>query len=239
MGEEDKEKEEVVSYSDCEEVFADIETVYAEADEEKEGGYGDVLIEGFSAENNVPKVARVTGLPEGTVNYLFAAIYFIVGVLCVAITEQIASVLPYIVGGMMILIGLIQFIVAIIKREYRQIKTNKTATSLIIIALGAMILVEHINSNEWAITFISIVWGILGLFEGAHAFNHAFKRIAEGERCVYYIIKGLIECVVAFMLLYQPVDHDIHHFHIIVFGINLIFDSITMIPKIKNFLSMK
>ena len=237
MGED--EKEEIISYSECEEVIADYEAVYSEAYEEKVNAYGDVIIEEFSAENNVPRVARMTGIPEGVVNYLFAAIYFIVGVLCVAITEQVASVLPYIVGGMMIVIGLIQFIIALIKREYRQIKTNKTATSLIILALGVMILVEHINASDWAITFISIVWGILGLFEGAHAFNHAFKRIAESERCVYYIIKGIIECVVAFMLLYQPSDHDIHHFHIIVFGINLIFDSITMIPKVKTFLSMK
>lgn len=237
MGEE--EKEEVVSYSECEEVFSDSEAVYSETYEEKANGYGDVIIEGLSAESNVPRVARMMRIPESVVNYVFAAIYFIVGVLCVAITEQVTSVLPYVVGGMMILVGLIQFIIAIVTHEYRQIRTNKTATSMIIVALGVMILIEQINASGWAINFISIIWGILGLFEGAHAFNHAFKRIAESERCVYYIVKGIIECVVAFMLLYQPSDHNIHHFHIVVFGINLIFDSITMIPRVKAFLAMK
>lgn len=238
MGED--EKEEVVSYSECEEVFADCEAVYPEAYEERANGYGDIIIEEFSAENNVPRIARMTKIPEGVVNYIFAAIYFIVGVLCVAITEKVSFVLPYIVGGMMVVIGVGQFIIALIHREYREIKTNKTATSLIIAALGVMIFIEHLNpDSNWAITFISIIWGILGLFEGAHAFNHAFKRISESERCIYYLIKGIVECVVAFMLLYQPEDHDIHHFHIIVFGINLILDSITMLPRVKTILTMK
>lgn len=232
-------EEQVISYSECEEVFDAGEVKYTELREEEAESYGDVIIEEFSAESNVPRLSRITRIPENVMLYIFAVVYLVVGVVCVAIPEHVASVLPYIVGGMMIVIGLAQFIVAVIRKEYKQIKTNRTATSLIIVALGIMIFVEHFNASEWAITFISIIWGILGLFEGAHAFNHAFKRIAEGERCVYYIIKGIIECVVAFMLLYQPSDHDIHHFHIIVFGINLIFDSITMMPKVKSFISMK
>ena len=226
-----KEGEEAYTYS-----------AYAEeaAEEEKPRSYGDFIVEEFSAENNVPRVARATGIPAAVVTYLFSAIYLIVGVLCVSITNQVSHVLPYIVGAMMVIIGVWQFIQAIVRKEYRQVTTNQTATSLIITALGIMIFIEHLNpESDWAITFISIVWGILGLFEGAHAFNHAFKRIANSERCVFYLIKGIVEVVVAFMLLYQPEDHDIHRFHIIVFGINLIFDAITMLPPVKLFLTMK
>ena len=78
---------------------------------------------------------------------------------------------------------------------------------------------------------------MLGLFEGAHAFNHALSRIANGGRSIFFIIRGVIECLVAFMLLYQPSNHDIHIFHIIVFGFNMIFDAVTMLPPVKAFLS--
>lgn len=201
--------------------------------------YGDFIIEEFSAENNAQRIARITKLPKNIATYCVSAVYFIVGVLCVTITNHITEVLPYIVGGMMVIVGLANFIVAIIHKEYRSLKTNRTATSLIAVALGVMIIFQKLDPENDPVMLISIVWGILGLFEGAHAFNHAFKRISNSERCIYYLIKGIIECAVAFMLLYQPDSEHAHFLHIMVFGVNLIFDSITMIPQVKNFLAMK
>lgn len=227
-----KDNEEVFSYS----AYSEAETV----EEERTESYGDYIIEEFSAETNVSRVTKFTRLPENFVVYVFSLIYLVVGVLCIAITNRITELLPYIVGGMMIIIGFVRFIVALRNHEYRHLKTNRTATSLIVTALGIMIIVQSFQpENESAITFISIVWGILGLFEGAHALNHAFKRIANSERCVYYLIKGLVELVVAFMLLYDPGNHTTHQFHIIVFGLNLIFDAITMIPQVKAILATK
>ena len=229
------------AFRDNEEVFT--YAGYAESSEpleEHTNSYGDFIIEEFSAETNVSRITKITRLPENFVTYAFAVIYFVVGLLCIVITKQITETLPYIVGGMMVLIGFGRFIIALYHHEYRHLKTNQTATSLIVTALGIMIIVQHLlPDNESAITFISIVWGILGLFEGAHAFNHAFKRISNSERSIYYLLKGIIEIVVAFMLLYDPGNHDTHQFHIIVFGAQLIFDSITMIPQIKAILSQK
>lgn len=208
--------------------FSD-ETAVAEA--EQAHGYGDFIIEEFSTETNVKRVTALTKLSETTVNYAFAAVYFVVGLLCVGLTKYILVSFPYIVGGFMALIGLVQFISAIRTKEYVHTHSNKTATSLILMALSVMIIVEY----DWANTFIAIAWGFLGLLEGAHAFNHAFSRIARSERCVYYLGKGMIELVLAFMLLYEPSEHI--ELHIIIFGIQLIFDAITMLPVIKNFLS--
>lgn len=232
----------VAAFRDNEEVFtyAGYADEYKDREEEKTNSYGDFIIEEFSAETNVSRITKWTKIPMNYVTYAFAVLYLIVGTLCIAMTEHITEILPYIVGGMMVVIGTVRFIVALIHHEYRHLKTNQTATSLIVTALGIMIIVQHIlPDNESAITFISIVWGILGLFEGAHAFNHAFKRIANSERCIYYLLKGLIEIVVAFLLLYDPGNHDTHHFHIIVFGAQLIFDSVTMIPQVKAILATK
>lgn len=219
-------------------------TAQPEDDEEygenHSGGITGTVLEGFSAEGNVERLTRITRLSKNTVTYIFAALYFVVGVLCVTITSHITSILPYLVGGVMVVLGLIRFIFALITHEYRHTKTNLTATSLIITALGAMILVQQLQpESSAAITFIAIVWGIWGLLEGAHALNHAFERIANSERCIFYLLKGIVELVVAFLLLYNPVNHETHHFHIIVFGINLIVDSITLIPQVKAFLATK
>lgn len=224
---------------------ADTEYVEEPADEEgyeeeRTEGIADTILEGFSAETHVSRLSKLTKLPAHIVTYFIATVYLVVGVLCVSITDKITEILPYIVGGMMVLIGFSRFLIALITHEYRHTKTNVTAMSLIVTALGIMIIIQHLQpENESAITFISIVWGILGLMEGAHALNHAFERISNSERCIYFLIRGIVELVVAFMLLYDPGNHETHHFHIIVFGLNLILDSITMIPQVKAFLSTK
>lgn len=209
-------------------------------EEEHTEGFADSIISILSPEGNVSRVTKLTKLPPHIVTYVVAAICFVIGVLCVTITDRLTEVLPYLVGGVMVVLGGVRFIVALCQHEYRHTKTNRTAMSLVVLGLGTMIIVQHVMpNNSSAITFIAVVWGILGLFEGGHALNHAFKRIANSERCVYFLIKGIVELVVAFLLLYNPGNHEIHHFHIIVFGLNLILDSITMIPQVKAFLSTK
>ncbi|MCD8371971.1 MAG: DUF308 domain-containing protein [Clostridia bacterium] len=211
--------------------YADAEL--AEEEREERVSYGDFIIEEFSSEVNVPRVAKITRIPQGIVKYIFAAIYLAAGVSCVVLTDTVQYVLPYIVGAAMCILGLGRFIIALANKEYRTVKTNQTAMSLIIVALGVMIIIE----NDWALEFISIIWGVLGLFETAHALNHAFSKIAASESCITHIIKALLEGVLAFMLLYEPSHHI--SLHIMVFGINLIIDAIFMLPVVKRRLNME
>ena len=197
----------------------------------------ELMVEGLSAEHNVSRLAFITKLPKNIATYIVAAIYFIVGVLCVSVTRHITVALPYIVGAIMMLVGISGFIISLVRRDYKNIKTNKIATYILTVLLGAMVILEEIDPQIDPIMLISIIWGVFGLFEGAHAFNHAITRITKSERCVYFLIKGIVECAVAFMMLYRPESHEAHFFHIVVFGISLIIDAVTMIPKIKEFLS--
>lgn len=205
----------------------------AAADDAARMGYGDFIIEEFSAEVNIRKVTDFTHLNEALVNYAFSVVYLIVGILCVSITAYVRVAFNYIVGGFMALIGLVQFISAMRHKEYVHTHSNQTATSLIMMALSVLIIVESSSAD----VIIAIAWGFLGLLEAAHAFNHAFSRIARSQRCAYYLAKGSIEVVLAFLLLHDPMHHL--ELHIIVFGVNLIFDAVTMFPPIKRFLSRR
>lgn len=213
---------EVLSFSAIADV-SELTEVHAES-------YGDKMVRTFSPENGARRLSEFVNLPVNVVYYLLSAVYLAVGIVCVAFPVAITGVLPYVAGGMMIFVGLVRFVLAIVRKEYRRTETNRTATSLILIALGVMIIVQHFGDNDAAITFIAIVWGIFGLFEGAYAFNRAFKRIACAERAAMYVLKGIVEVAVAFLLLYDPASHDAHYLHIIVFGCNLIIDAVTMLP---------
>ncbi len=207
-----------------------------DAHEERSGS--DLLVEGLSAEANIGRMERI--IPKKVAVYIVAALYLAVGVLCVSITHTIAEVLPYIIGSAMALIGLVRFIFALVTQEFKSTKTNKTATSFILMGFAALILYEQISGkHDDAIILISIAWGLEGLFEGAHAFNHAFATMCKSWKCVYFFLRGIIECAVAFFLLYDPISHDAHFIHIVVFGANLILDSITMIPPVRNLIEGK
>lgn len=232
-GEELRNAEEETEYNEQADEFAAVL-----AEEKTESG-GDILVEQLSAEHHAEVIANITKLPEKAASYIVSAIYVTVGVLCIALTSVITEILPYIVGGMLILAGIVRFIFALIQKEYRSLNTNATATSLIATLLGIMIIVQKIDPDSDPVMMIAVVWGVLGLFESAHAFNHVFKRIANSERCIFYLIRGIVECAVAFMLLYQPENHDVHFFHIVVLGVNLIVDGITMLPFLKKVLTVK
>ena len=195
------------------------------------GTYGDLIIEELSLETNVKKFTRFTKVPEKVAKYILAVLYLAVGALCVAMPEGIEYALPYIVGGGMAAYALVQFVFAIVQKEYRNVHSNRTVSALIVGGLSVMIIIEH----EWAHTFIPIVWGILGLFEGARAFNHAISRISRGMRSAYYIVKGIVEVAVAFLLLYRPEEYG--ELHIIVFGVSLIIDGITVMPFVEKLLT--
>lgn len=228
-------EEEYSTFSDAQQLIgAEDEHAKGEAAAASDvGSYGDYLIEEFSVESNVKKVIKYAKIPEKVAHYLLAVLYLTVGVLCVAIPHHIEFALPYIVGGGMAAVALVTFIFAIVTKEYRSTFTNKTAMSVILMGLSVMIILEH----DWAHTFIPIVWGVIGLFEGAHAFNHALSRISRGMRSAYYIIKGVTEVAVAFLLLYRPEQYG--ELHIIVFGVSLMIDGITTVPFIKNFVSRR
>jgi uncharacterized membrane protein HdeD (DUF308 family) len=190
--------------------------------------YGDFVVEEFSTTSLAPHFTKLVKLPHNLTSYLFAVIFVTFGILCVAITAKVQLAFPYIVGGVMIFYGLVKLVVGIINKEYREEHTNGTIASVIFIALGIMIIVED---YDWDMVFIAVVWGVIGLIEGAHALKRAFDKILKGQRCVYYILKGCVELVLAFLLL-----HDFEHIstHIIVFGVQLIFDGITMLPQVRR-----
>lgn len=195
--------------------------------------FDDNFLENISVEHNIEKVAKRTKIPEVVVKYIMGVVYIVLGIVCASIPNLIESVLPYVVGSILGVFAILRFVFAMIEKEYEHTHSNKTASSIILLGVSIMILIEH----EWAHTFIPIVWGVWGLFEGAHAFNHAISRIVKHRRFFFYLVKGFIEVVVAFLLLYDP--HHFGEFHIIVFGVSLIFDGIIALPFIHKFLTRR
>ncbi len=208
-----------------------------ESDEEREyafnglGTYGDSIIRELSIEANASRIHSALKLSPDAAKYIVGVIYIVCGVLCAVFHAAVETALAYIVGGLLCVGALIQFIFALIKKEYKRKDTNKTVSSLVLLALGVMLILDE----QWAHTFIPFAWGLLGLCEGAYAFNHAIYRISHGMRSAYFIIKGIVEVVIAFLLMYRPETYAV--LHIIVFGISLALDGVIILPFIEKLIN--
>jgi len=194
----------------------------------EEASYGDHLVELMSVETNIKKVHSGLKIPETVAAYIMAALYIILGCVFIIFPTELEEVLAYVAGGVLLVASAVQFVMAVITKEYMRTNTNKTATSFIMMGLAIMI----ICLPDWGHTLVITVWGIFGLLEGARAFNHALARISRGMRCSYYIVKGVVELTIAFLLLYDSNRYG--ELHIIVFGISLILDGLTVLPLWKK-----
>jgi len=206
---------------------------YASATVTENASKADFLVEDFAPVNNAKSVSHLTRIPEKAVMYCTAALYIILGAVCAVFSNKIEGVLPYVVGIALCVFSVVRFTLAISDKEYKSTSSNKTVSSLILLGLAIMILIER----EWAHTFIPIAWGVWGLVEGAEAFNHALSRIIRHKNCVYYIIKGITEVVIAFLLIYKPERYG--ELHILIFGISLMLDGIVLLPFVHRFVTKK
>ena len=199
------------------------------ADDCHASSYADKFVESISLKGVAVHMAHVFNANERIFKYVFAALSLLSGLTCSVFTGAIMMVFPWVVGSILALLGLITFVHAIIKKEYKRSCSNVTVSALIIIAISILIFVE----NEWATPFIASLWGVLGILEGAHALNQAICRAFNRKNPVYHLIRATVELVLGFMLVYHPQEHI--GLHVFVFGLTLVFDAIMLfIPPKKE-----
>ncbi|MBU9725794.1 hypothetical protein [Diplocloster modestus] len=87
----------------------------------------------------------------------------LIGIVCILFPKQIASLLPYLMGIMMILIGLIG--IRQIGEKFRQ-APDIFARKLVLLIVGISFLVQ----GKTALVPIGIIWAVLGLWKAADAF---------------------------------------------------------------------
>ena len=198
------------------------------ADDCHASSHTDKFVESISLKGVAVHLAHVFNANERIFKYVFAVLCGLFGIVCVVFTAEIKSMFPWVVGSILALLGVITFIHAIIKKEYRRSCSNVTVGGLVVIAISVLIFVE----NEWATPFIATLWGVIGILEGAHALNLAICEVFNRKNPVYHLIRATIELVLGFMLVYHPQEHI--GLHIFVFGLTLVFDAIMLVIHAKR-----
>lgn len=82
--------------------------------------------------------------------------------------------------------------------------------------LGGVILVHGSSS----ISFVGVMWGLLGLYKAGEEFDEIIHRIRGGHRFVFKLAFSIFELVLAVLLILHPFANIDHH--MILLGLELI-----------------
>lgn len=149
---------------------------------------------------------------------VFAATYLLlplVGICCLLIPELVEVILPYFLGGVMILAG-VAGIVIIVREKQGPAGGNSIGTSLVMIVLGCVTM--FLGSQS--INFIGVIWGLLSLEEAAEKFDELVHRAKDKKPFVISLIVNIVVLVLAVLLLIDPFANFEHH--LIILGLQLI-----------------
>lgn len=139
----------------------------------------------------------------------------LIGLLCLFWPEEIADVLPYILGFFMMVSGTGSIVVAI--REGSVDAADKSVgASIVLMVLGAV----SLASGTHAIAFIGVMWGLLGLYKSAEEFNTVLRRVKMRKPCLLTLAFAIFELVLAVLLITSPFANIDHH--VILLGVELI-----------------
>lgn len=156
------------------------------------------------------------------VQITISAIIFVVGCLCIFITGSIMQYLPFILGPILIILGIFRFHQVFEDLKYTRDEAFVAGNGTLYIVLGILILVK--NSDSYYL--IGVAWGMLGLIRDARNLTNHIFRLAQREDRFRDVIWHLIYCVfgisISIILLTDPPEHL--HFHIMILGLEM-FDS--------------
>lgn len=142
------------------------------------------------------------------------------GICCIIFSNHILHLMPYLIGGIMIVIGAVRGVYSYITGEYKSLTTEDGASAIIMIVIG----IGTIVKDTEALTFIGITWGLLGLFKGAKALNKMIYDIVHKKRFIGSMIKTIIFIALSCALIFHHTEKI--QLHILILGVELIFYAI-------------
>lgn len=92
-------------------------------------------------------------------NKIPSVAFWVIGVLCVLFPARVAGVLPFLLGGVMLAVGLLRGIAYLQDKKFLDPGTPGMGQDIILVVMGAVFWC----AGSEAIGLMGVVWGILGL----------------------------------------------------------------------------
>lgn len=162
-----------------------------------------------------------------TIQTVISCLFPIIGVICVLLPRYVTTILPYLLGGTMILAGIFKVWNDIQNRKILNQYPYELAHGMILFIMGAAFVLQ----GSKALGPIGTTWAIIGIRKASISLGTAIQKIDQKERFAAPILEFLLRITLALILLFDPFEK--FSTHIMILGFELIAISVQIS---KNFL---
>lgn len=145
------------------------------------------------------------------------------GLFCIFYSSKIESILPFLIGIMLILIGLLRSVRGLRNRNHPYFDYSIFSKAIILVILGIFVILNKNNS----ISFIAVIWGIIGLNNASESLEIFFLKKKQKKTTLLRLFFGFFELFLSITLIFHPFEKI--EFHIVLLGMQLIIDAIKQI----------
>ena len=147
---------------------------------------------------------------------------WLVGALCILFPTQVADVLPFLLGSVMLAVGVMRMGVYLWDKRFLEGETPELGQDIIVLVMGVVFLC----AGTEAVGLMGVVWGIIGLKKAAETINQALRQFCLHQKALLAAAEAAIRVVLALALLFNPFEK--FSAHMVLLGVELILTNIRL-----------
>ena len=151
-----------------------------------------------------------------------SAAFLLVGALCIFFPSHVAGVLPFLLGGIMLIAGIVHGAVYLRDKRVLEDEPQWSGPDIILAVMGGAFLC----AGSEAVGLMGVVWGIIGLWKAAGTIDQALRRMYRHQPALLLAAEAAIRIVLALALLFDPFEK--FSSHIVLLGLELILTNVKL-----------
>ena len=155
-------------------------------------------------------------------------VFPILGVVFILFSDHVTRILPYLLGGAMVLASILWGINAFQNQNLVREHSEELTYSIILMIMGVAFILQGSN----ALGAIGTTWAMIGIGKASKSLKQVFYRLCQKQHFAIPMIEFLLRMTLALLLLFHPFEK--FSTHIIILGLELIAISIRL-PQSLSF----
>lgn len=151
-----------------------------------------------------------------------SAAFLLVGALCIFFPSHVAGVLPFLLGGIMLIAGIVHGAAYLWDKRFLEDEAQGIGPDIILAVMG----VAFLCAGSEAVGLMGVVWGIIGLRKAAGTIDQALRRMYRHQPALLLAVEAAIRIVLALALLFDPFEK--FSSHIVLLGLELILTNVKL-----------
>ena len=151
-----------------------------------------------------------------------SAAFLLVGALCIFFPSHVAGVLPFLLGGIMLIAGIMHGAAYLRDKRFLEDEPQGIGPDIILAVMG----VAFLCAGSEAVGLMGVVWGIIGLRKAAGTIDQARRRMYRHQPALLLAAEAAIRVVLALALLFDPFEK--FSSHIVLLGLELILTNVKL-----------